>query len=378
MTRPSRTGFDDPRLPRGVVPLIPLAKPDIRDADIRAVERVLQSGLIATGSVVRQLEDRFAAYHGRKHAVAVNSGTVALCLAVGVSGFRKVILPAITCPEVLNAVAHAGAQPLIADVDGESHNLDTRELRRDRFAGADAVVVTHAYGHPAQMDTIGAACRERGMALVEDFAQATGASWKGERCGSRGVIAATSLYATKSLTTGHGGMVLTDSGEAAERLRIARGDNAYECLGSLVPLNLKMTDFQAALGLSQLERLEEFVRRRRERAALYRDLLAGTGGITPLQEQDGARSCYYKFVVMLDGIRKETFIAGMRERGVQVGVLYDPPLHHMKIMRERYGPPERLDVAERIAERAVSLPMYASMSEDDVQHVSRAAREVMG
>ncbi|MDD1648402.1 MAG: DegT/DnrJ/EryC1/StrS family aminotransferase, partial [Methanomicrobiales archaeon] len=117
MIRASRTGSDDPPLPRPVVPMIPLAKPAISDEDIRAVERVLQSGLIATGAVVRQLEDRFAAYHGRKHAVAVNSGTVALCLAIGVSGFRKVILPAITCPEVLNAVVHAGAEPLIADVD---------------------------------------------------------------------------------------------------------------------------------------------------------------------------------------------------------------------------------------------------------------------
>ena len=358
--------------------MIPLAKPAISDEDIRAVERVLQSGLIATGAVVRQLEDRFAAYHGRKHAVAVNSGTVALCLAIGVSGFRKVILPAITCPEVLNAVVHAGAEPLIADVDDGTHNLDPRWLRGDRFTGADAVVVTHAYGHPAQMDAIGAACRERSMALIEDFAQATGAAWKGERCGSRGIIAATSLYATKSLTTGHGGMILTDSDETARRLRIARGDDAYDCLETLVPLNLKMTDFQAALGLCQLERLEEFIRSRRERAALYRDLLAGIGGITPLREQEGARSCYYKFVVMLEGIRKETFIAGMRERGVQVGVLYDPPLHRMKITRERFGPQGSLPVSERIAQQAVSLPMFSSMTEDDVRLVCRAAREVRG
>jgi dTDP-4-amino-4,6-dideoxygalactose transaminase len=360
------------------MPLIPLAKPDIIDEDARAVERVLQSGLIATGSVVRQLEDRFAAFHGRRHAVAVNSGTVALSLAIGVSGFRKVILPAITCPEVLNAVAHTGAEPLIADVESRTHNLDPGELGADRLAGADAVVVTHAYGHPAPMDAIGAVCRERGMALVEDFAQATGAAWKGERCGSRGVIAATSLYATKSLTTGHGGMVLTDSSETARRLRIARGDDAYDCLENLVPLNLKMTDFQAALGLCQLDRLEGFIRNRRDRAALYRDLLAGTGGITPLQEQEGARSCYYKFVVMLEGIRKETFIAGMRERGVQVGVLYDPPLHRMKLMKERFGPQGSLPVAERIAQQAVSLPIFSSMREDDVRLVCRAAREVMG
>ena len=358
--------------------MIPLAKPAISDDDIRAVERVLRSGLIATGAVVRQLEERFAAYHGRKHAVAVNSGTVALCLAIGVSRFRRVILPAITCPEVLNAVAHAGAEPLIADVEGGTHNMDPRYLEKDRFAGADAVVVTHAYGHPAQMDRIGSACRERGMALVEDFAQATGASWKGERCGSQGVIAATSLYATKSLTTGHGGIILTDSDEVARRLRIARGDDAYDCLENLVPLNLKMTDFQATLGLCQLDRLEGFIRNRRERAALYRDLLAGIRGITPLREQDGARSCYYKFVVVLEGIRKETFIAGMRERGVQVGVLYDPPLHHMKIMRERFGPQDSLPVAERIAQQAVSLPMYASLTEDDVRVVSRAARGVIG
>jgi dTDP-4-amino-4,6-dideoxygalactose transaminase len=358
--------------------MIPLAKPTITDEDILAVRDVLRTGLIATGAVVRQLEDRFASYLGRKHAIAVNSGTVALYLAVRVPGYRKVVLPAITCPEVLNAVAHAGAEPLVCDVEEATQNLDPRELRGGGTTGADAVIITHAYGHPAAMEEIRAACRDRELALIEDFAQATGASWRGGLCGSAGTISATSLYATKSLTTGHGGMILTDSEKMARQFRIARGDEAYEYLDSFVPLNLKMTDFQAALGLRQLERLEEFILRRRELAALYREHLDRTKGITLIHEQEGVRSCYYKFVVMLDGIRKETFIAAMRERGVQVGSLYDPPLHYMKLMQDRYGPAKRLAVAERCAARGVSLPMFPSMTENEVQEVCRATREVLG
>ncbi|MDD1657529.1 MAG: DegT/DnrJ/EryC1/StrS aminotransferase family protein [Methanomicrobiales archaeon] len=357
--------------------MIPLARPTITADDTRAVQAVLESGNIATGSVVKEFEEKSARYIGRNHAIAVNSGTIALYLAVRVPGFRKVVLPAITCPEVLNAVVHAGAEPLVVDVDEETHNLDPRELRGDRAAGADAVVITHAYGHPARIDEIREACQSRGLTLIEDFAQSTGATYRGGRCGSFGAVSATSFYATKSLTTGHGGMVLTDSDDLGRKLRIARGDEAYEYLDSFVPLNLKITDFQAAMGIRQLERLDGFLEKRRRIAALYRAQLADMAGITLLHEQEGAMSCYYKFVIMLDSIRKETFISGMRGKGVQAGVLYDPPLHRMKIMKARYGAARRLPVAERIAEQAVSLPIFPSMSDSDVRKVCRAIGELM-
>ena len=357
--------------------MIPLAKPTITDDDTRAVRRVLETGNIATGSVVKEFESRFAEYIGRKHAIAVNSGTIALYLAIRVPGFQKVVLPSITCPEVLNAVVHAGAEPLIVDVEEETHNLDPRELLGDWTAGADAVVITHAYGHPARINEIRETCRKRGLSLIEDFAQSTGATYRGGRCGSFGDISATSFYATKSLTTGHGGMVLTDSDDLGRKLRIARGDEAYEYLDTFIPLNLKITDFQAAMGLCQLQRLEGFLEKRRQMAALYREQLADTVGITLLRDQEGAMSCYYKFVIMLEGIRKETFISGMREKGVQVGVLYDPPLHRMKLVRTRYRTKRDLPVAERCAAHAVSLPMFPSMTEGDVRKVCKAVGEVI-
>jgi len=228
------------------MPTIPLARPTITDDDIRAVQGVLESGSIATESVVKEFEDRFATSIGRKHAIAVNSGTIALYLAVRVQGFAKVVLPAITCPEVLNTVVHAGAEPLIADVEEKMHNLDPRELGGDWTAGADAIVITHAYGHPARIDEIQRTYDAEGLTLIEDFAQSIGATYRGSLCGSFGEISVTSFYATKSLTTGHGGMVLTDSDDLSRQLRIARGDDAYDCLDSFIPLNLKMTDFQAA------------------------------------------------------------------------------------------------------------------------------------
>ncbi|MDD1659739.1 MAG: DegT/DnrJ/EryC1/StrS aminotransferase family protein [Methanomicrobiales archaeon] len=357
--------------------MIPLAKPTITDDDTRAVRVVLESGNIATGSVVKEFEGRFSEYIGKKHAIAVNSGTIALYLAVRVLGLHRVILPAITCPEVLNAVVHAGAEPVIVDVEESTHNLDPDQLRGDRVRGADAVIITHCYGHPARMDEIRDTCREEGWTLVEDFAQSTGAVYRGKRCGSLGTISVTSFYATKSLTTGHGGMILTDSDETERLLRIARGDDAYQYLENFAPLNLKMTDFQAAMGIRQLGRLEEFVERRSRVASMYRDRLKDVEGITLLQERDGVRNCYYKVVAMVSGTSKETFISRMRERGVHIGIGYDPPLHLTRIMTSRGRTAGHLPVAERCAAEGVSLPVFPSMSREDVDRVCGAVREVL-
>ncbi len=358
--------------------MIPLARPTITEEDTRAVQSVLESGHIATGSVVKEFEDRFSEYIGKKHAIAVNSGTIALYLAVRVPGLRRVILPAITCPEVLNAVVHAGAEPVIVDVEESTHNLDPDQLQGDRVRGADAVIITHCYGHPARMDVIRETCQEKGWTLLEDFAQSTGALYRGNRCGSLGTLSVTSFYATKSLTTGHGGMILTDSEETGRQFRIARGDDTYQYLENFVPLNLKMTDFQAAMGIRQLGRLEEFVERRREMASRYRDLLKDVEGISLLQDQEGVRNCYYKVVAMVSGIQKQTFISRMRERGVQIGILYDPPLHLTRLMKGRTGVARDLPVAERCAAHVVSLPVFPSMSEGDVDRVCSAIREVLG
>jgi len=356
--------------------MIPLGKPEISKEDIRAVIEVLESGNLATGETVVKFEREFSQFIGRKYAIAVNSGTVALFLAIKTLNLNNVIIPAITCPDVVNAAVYGGANPLIVDVEEDTHNIDPDLIPEHLLKKADSLIITNTYGHPARIDEIREICNEHDLVLIEDFAQSNGAWYKGHRCGSFGDIAVVSFYGPKAMTTGHGGMILTDSDDIFSKVKLARGDEKYLCNSSIIPLNFRITDIQAALGISQLGRLDYFTGKRRAIAKLYDEDLRDCTMLGLLTPHKDIIHSYYKYVLILKGIPKKRFITQMKKEGVQVGTLYDPPLHQMKIVQNIVKDAISLPVAERCAAGSVSLPMYPSMAEQDTLAVIQCVKEV--
>ena len=361
--------------------MIQLGKPDISNEDVDFVVKVLESANLVTGKEVQKFEADFSNYVGKEYGIAVNSGTIALYLSIRGMDLKKVIIPAVTCPDVLNAVLNAGATPIVVDVDRETHNLDPEKLTPKIIEEADGLIVTNAYGHPAKLNEITEICQKNGLFFIEDFSQSTGAYYRKQKCGSFGEISITSFYGPKAITTGHGGMILTNSKNFCHKLRVLRGDMPYEYVESMVPLNFKMTDFQAALGRSQLKRLDSFVERRRKIAKQYdaalEDIASTNTSIDFLKEHEDVIHSYYKYVILLNKIDKLLFIEEMRKRGIQVGGLYDPPLNRSKIFKKFVPDDVSLPVAEKCVSRSVSIPMYPSMSVEDVNMVIDSIRQVV-
>ena len=356
---------------------LPLARPSLGSDEEAAVRQVLQSKSIASGQVVKELEMALAHKFGRAHCVVVNSGTCALYISLRALRTKQVVIPTLTCPDVLHAVLNAGARPVFADIDPETHNVDLTSLSEKQWDGCDGIIVTQAYGHSADMDMVRNYARKFQASVIEDFAQATGGYFNGRILGSFGRVSITSFYATKNMTTGHGGAILTDDPEVYRKCLNARGDSPYDFYSGIIPLNLKMTDIQAAIGLVQLSKLDQMVNLRRNIASRMTSLLRGSATRPPV-EKTGVRHAYYKYHILLpEYMPKGRFIEGMSQEGVSVGRLYDPPLHQTPLARNLCHTQVSLPVSEDIAPRTVSLPIFPEMTEEECYHVHRAIGKVM-
>src|SRR5512137_1348987 len=290
---------------------IPIARPIIGEEEIKAVEDVLRSGMLAQGESVKRFEDEFAAYLGAKNAIAVNNGTVALDLALkalGLESGSEVITPAFTFIATANAALYQGLRPVFADVDERTFNIDPDDLQEKITPRTRAVIGVHLYGQPFNLSAVQEICQDKNIALVEDCAQAHGAEWKGKKVGSFGT-GCFSFYPTKNMTTGEGGMITTDDDALAARLRLLRshGDSGKYNHISL-GYNYRMMNLQGAIGLVQLGRLEEFTAKRIFNAAFLNENIKIKGITTPHQAKD-VRHVYHQYVV-----RVEDGFASSREK----------------------------------------------------------------
>ncbi len=291
--------------------MIPHSRPFIDDEDAREVQRVLLSGQIAQDGEVARFESRMASYVGVRGAAAVSSGSSALhlaLLALGVGPGDEVLVPSYVCPAVLNAVLHTGAAPVVADIEPATFNLSAGDARRRITPRTRALIVAHLFGVPADLDALGSL----GVPVVEDLAMSLGSRWRGKRTGCFGSLAVCSFYATKMMATGEGGMVLGGDEALVDAVRDLRAMDEKEDFR--VRFNCKMTDLQAALGLSQLRKLAGFIARRREIADLYGEELRRLGLPAP-QAPAECEPVWYRYVLMLDGDAGPC-IEEMRRRGV--------------------------------------------------------------
>ncbi|HXE73754.1 MAG TPA: DegT/DnrJ/EryC1/StrS family aminotransferase [Candidatus Nitrosotenuis sp.] len=358
---------------------IPLCRPSFSEEDRAAVEEVLRSGQWAGGPRVRAFEEAFAAYLGVPHACALNSCASALQLALETLPRRgEVILPSFTFAASANAVVKAGCRPVFADVDLATGNLDPRAA--EPLVGEDtvALMVVHYAGLAADLPALAELCRRHSLVLVEDCAQAIGATVDGRMAGSFG-LGCFSFFPTKNLSTGEGGMLTCGDPELDARVRRLRGHGVFRPGGEThwrrdveePGYNFRMTEMQGALGLSQLARLEEMNERRRHLAALYGRLLKGLPGVDLPFEPPGRRHVYQMYVVRLDpGLyQRDAVVERMRARGVEASVHFDPPLHRTRA----YSSARRGDLArtETLARSVISLPMYPGLKEEEVCTVAR-------
>jgi perosamine synthetase len=375
--------------------VIPLARPVLGPEEERAVIEVLRSGQLSLGPRVGEFERRFAerlASPGRGlHASAVSSGTAGLHLAlraVGVEDGDEVITSPFSFVASANAVLYERARPVFADIDPVTLNLDPAAAEAAITPRTKAILPVHIFGYPAEMDAFERIADRHGLALVEDACEALGAvHGDGTPVGGRGNPAVFGFYANKQLTTGEGGMVVMGDEAMKERIDSERNQGRAPDMGWLdhdrLGFNYRLSDIACAVGLTQLDRLAEMLAARERAAALYRKALREIEGLELLCDDgagadDGARRGWFVFVVRLPhGVDRDETVARLRERGVS-SKPYLPAIHLMGFYRERFGHREgEFPVCEDVAARALALPFFADISENEVLQVARALREAL-
>jgi dTDP-4-amino-4,6-dideoxygalactose transaminase len=361
--------------------MVNMVKTQIGDEEINAVVEVLRSGMLAQGPKVAEFEKAFAEYIGVKHAIAVSSGTTALHLALlacGVHEGNEVITTPFSFIASANCALYAGARPVFADIDPRTYNISVAEIARTLNAAVQhrvkAIVPVHLYGLPANIDEILWLAARNGLAVIEDAAQAHGAAIGDRKAGSFGDAGCFSLYATKNMMTGEGGMITTNRDDVDERARILRQHGMrvryhHEMLG----YNFRMTDIAGAIGLVQLSRLEEFNRRRIENAAYLSERLTlfghgGRYGVPYVPE--GYRHVFHQYTIRLpEGMDREALRARLKEAGFASEVYYPIPIH-LQIAFAGEWKEGQFPVAEETAKQVLSLPIHPAVEKEDLDRMA--------
>jgi perosamine synthetase len=376
--------------------LLPYGRHAVDDADVAAVVEALRSGWVTTGPRVAAFEQRLAARVGARHAVAVSSGTAALHAAVFAAGLGpgdEAILPPLTFAATANAVCYLGATPVFADVRPDTLNLDPARVEAALTPRTRAIVTVDFAGQPSDLEPLRALAAGRGLTLIEDAAHALGAEYRGRPVGTHADLVTFSFHPVKHITTGEGGMVVTEDAGLAARLRrfrnhgidadagerAARGDWFYEMLD--LGFNYRLPDVQCALGLSQLDKLERFLARRRALAARYLAALADVPGLRAPAVAPGVAHAWHLFPVLLDLDRltadRRAVYRALRAEGIGVNVHYIPVYWHPYYQRRGY-PRGLCPVAESAYERLLTLPLFPAMEDHDLDDVVTALRRVLG
>lgn len=367
---------------------IPVNEPLLQGNEMKYLIECIDTGWISSeGPFIKQFEENFAARVNRKHGIAVSNGSAALDAAVVALGLKQgdeVIMPTFTIISCAAAIVRAGATPVLVDSDPITWNMDINQIEAKITPRTKAIMVVHIYGLPVDMGPVLDIAKCHNLWIIEDAAEMHGQNYKGEPCGSFGDISTFSFYPNKHITTGEGGMIVTDSPDLAERCRSLRNlcfQTKKRFVHEELGWNFRMTNLQAALGIAQLERLDEFVTRKRNMGAQYTELLASLKGIQlPLVRTDYAENIYWVYGVVLENSIKFDNEEMIRRLGVE-GIGTRPffwPMHEQPVFRKMdlfVG--ESYPVAERIARRGFYIPSGMTLTYDHIDIVAAAMRKVM-
>ena len=369
---------------------IPFSSPDIQDSDLQAVESVIRSGWLAHGKYSERLEELFCEYTGAKYATTVSNCTAGLhlsCLTAGFGPGDEVIVPAQTHTATAHAVEFTGAKAVFADVDPLSGNILFDEIENKFNTHTKGVILVHMTGHPCNMKAIKAFCDNNDVVFIEDCAHAIGTMFDSQHVGNFGITGCFSFYPTKQITTGEGGVVISNDEsiineikklkafgiDTPPELRTKPGVYNVQDLG----YNYRMTDFQAALGVGQLERYSKNVSGRRKNAKLYCNLLESRNEISFAEYSDD--HSYFLFQIILDNsVDRDKVLLGLKESGIGVSIHYATPVPNMGYYKNKYGyKTADFPNAVNYGNQSISLPVHSNLNNGDIEYVCDMLIKIM-
>jgi perosamine synthetase len=377
---------------------IPLARPELGPREEELLLEVVHSGSLSLGPKLEQFEHDFGEWLGGGYAVAVSSGTAALHLGVRASGWRErdeVITSPLSFVATANSLLYEGATPVFCDVDPVTFNIDPAGVAAAVTDATAGVLPVHIFGYPADLPALEKLASERGFGMLEDACQALGAVDRmGRKVGTSGNIATFAFYANKQMTTGEGGILVTPDEEIAESVRSERNQGRAPDMGKVehdrLGFNYRLSDLQAAIGVAQVERLDELLNARDNVSALYRERLTQLGAepagqdenhdiVLPCENSGDERRSWFVFLVQLpEAADRDGVISSLAENGIE-SKAYLPCIHLLPPYRERFGfKGGEFPVAERISDRSLALPFFTSMTEGQVDRVCTALGEALG
>ena len=355
---------------------LPIAEPLLGEQELRYVTECVLTGWVSSaGKFVKQFEEMFAAFCNARFAVATSNGTTALhlaLLALDIGPEDEVIVPTLTFIATANAVTYTGARPVFVDSELETWNIDPGQVEAAITPKTKAIIPVHLYGHPADMDPILDIANRQGLAVIEDAAEAHGARYKGRRVGAIGDIGCFSFYGNKIITTGEGGMIVTNRGSLAHKARILRDhgmmpDRRY--WHPVLGYNYRLTNLQAAIGVAQVEKVDAILENKRRIAQAYTEYLQDVPGITLPPEASWAENVYWIYSILVDenafGIGRDALMVELKKQRIETRPLF-PPVHTQPI----YATGQSFPVAEQLSARGISLPSAVNITENDVKRIA--------
>lgn len=356
--------------------MIQISKPYIGDEEKKNVMEVLDSGMLAQGPRVAELEKKFAQLCGVKHAIATSSGTTALHIALlahGIGVDDEVITTPFTFIASANSILFTGARPVFIDIEEETFNIDPNQIEKAITPKTKAILPVHLYGYVCDMNAIGKIAQKHNLVIIEDACQAVGAEFQSQMAGSFGT-GTFSLYATKNIMSGEGGMITTDDDHIAEQCKLIRSHGMrVRYYHDMLGYNFRMSDLHAAIGLAQFDRLDEFTRKRQYNAQYLNEHLKTV--VTP-KVKPGYKHVWHQYTVRVGGSRdRNAAMEILNQAGIGTGVFYPVPVHQQGYIKEMIGELS-LPVAEMLATEVISLPVHPQLTQADLEMIVREVNKL--